>query len=43
MYVPKIPHLSDPYDREWMILVGIFFIVITLIGLLNIVIGIFVS
>lgn len=43
MYVPKIPHFTDPYDREWLVLVGIFFIVVTLIGLLNIIIGAFVS
>lgn len=24
MYVPRTPHFNDPYDREWMILVGVF-------------------
>ena len=42
MYVPKIPHFNDPYDREWLVIVGIFFMVLIAIGLLNIIIGVFV-
>lgn len=42
MYVPRIPHFNDPYDREWLAIVGIFFIVLVAIGLLNIIMDAFV-
>lgn len=43
MYVPKIPHLNDPYDREWLAIVGIFFILLVVVGLINIIIDAFIS
>jgi len=42
MYVPKIPHFNDPYDREWLVIVGIFFMVLIAIGLLNLIIDAFI-
>lgn len=43
MYVPKIPNLNDPYDREWVAIVGIFFILLIIAGIINIIIGVLIN
>jgi hypothetical protein len=42
MYVPRTPNLRDPFDRDQLVVVAIFFCLLVVVAVLNIVKDLFI-